>query len=76
MLNEDLSCIQNSYTISLKNVFEQWGLIIDDYSEFAEWSVCWDREEFINANCENADPKVVSFGEFERPKEEKQNENI
>ena len=55
---------------SLKNVFEQWGLIIDDYSEFADWSVCWDREDFINANYENADPNVVSFGEFESPKEE------
>ena len=55
---------------SLKNVFEQWGLIIDDYAEFANWSVCWDREEFINANYENADPNVVSFGEFESPKEE------
>ena len=55
---------------SLKNVFEMWGLIIDDYSEFADWSVCWDREEFINANYENADPNVVSFGEFESPKEE------
>ena len=55
---------------SLKNVFEFWGLIIDDYAEFADWSVCWDREEFINANYENADPNVVSFGEFESPKEE------
>ena len=55
---------------SLKNVFEQWGLVIDDYAEFADWFVCWDREEFINANYENADPKIVSFGEFERPKEE------
>ena len=55
---------------SLKNVFDFWGLVIDDYSEFADWSVCWDREEFINANYENADPNVVSFGEFESPKEE------
>ena len=54
---------------SLKNVFEQWGLVIDDYAEFADWFVCWDREEFLNANYENADPKVVSFGEFESPNE-------
>ena len=58
-----------SARFSLKNVFEKWGLVIDDYAEFADWSVCWDRDEFINANYENADPKVVSFGEFERPKE-------
>lgn len=55
---------------SLKNVFEKWGLVIDDYAEFANWFVCWDREGFINSNYENADPKVVSFGEFESPKEE------
>jgi hypothetical protein len=55
---------------SLKNVFELWGLVINDYSEFAEWYVCWDRDEFLNANYENADPKIVSFGEFEIPKEE------
>lgn len=61
---------------SLKNIFDFWGLVIDDYSEFANWFVCWDREEFLNANYENADPKIVSFGEFESPKEEKQNENI
>ena len=54
---------------SLKNVFERWGLVIDDYAEFADWFVCWDREEFLNANYENADPKVVSFGEFESPNE-------
>lgn len=56
--------------ISLKNVFDKLGLIIDDYQQFADWSVCWERDEFINANCENADPKVVSFGKFESPKEE------
>ena len=55
---------------SLKNIFDFWGLVIDDYAEFANWFVCWDREEFLNANYENADPKIVSFGEFESPKEE------
>ena len=60
----------------LKDVFDKWGLIIDDYQQFADWKVCWERDEFIDANYENADPKVVSFGEFESPKEEKQNENI
>lgn len=56
--------------ISLKDVFDAWGLVIDDYAEFADWNVCWEREEFINANYENADPNIVSFGEFESPKEE------
>ena len=60
----------------LKDVFDNWGLIIDDYQQFSDWLVCWDRGDFIDANYDNADPKVVSFGEFERPKEEKQNENI
>lgn len=56
--------------ISLKDVFYTWGLIIDDYKQFADWKVCWKRQGFIDANYENADPKVVSFGEFESPKEE------
>lgn len=55
---------------SLKYLFETWGLVIDDYQQFADWSVCWKREDFIDANYENADPKIVSFGEFESPKEE------
>ena len=59
-----------SAKISLKDVFDKWGLIIDDYQHFADWSVLWYREDFINANYENADPYVVSFGEFESPKEE------
>ena len=56
--------------ISLKDVFYTWGLIIDDYKQFADWSVCWEHQGFIDANYENADPNVVSFGEFESPKEE------
>ena len=67
---DDLLDTPDYICFSLKNVFEKWGLVIDDYSEFADWSVCWDRDEFINANYENVDPKVVSFGEFESPKEE------
>lgn len=59
-----------SAKISLKDVFDKWGLIIDDYQHFADWFVWWYREDFINANYENADPNVVSFGEFESPKEE------
>ena len=55
---------------SLANIFVFWGLVIDDYKEFADWFVCWERDEFLNANYENADPKIVSFGEFESPKEE------
>ena len=53
---------------SLKTIFDYWGLVIDDYAEFADWKVCWKRDELINANYENADPNVVSFGEFESPK--------
>ena len=60
----------SSVRFSLKYLFETWGLVIDDYQQFADWSVCWKRQEFIDANYENADPKVVSFGEFEKPKEE------
>ena len=54
---------------ALKYLFETWGLVIDDYQQFADWSVSWKRQDFIDANYENADPKIISFGEFESPNE-------
>ena len=42
------------------------GLISDDYSDFENYFVFWDPENFIKANSENAIPKTINFGEFEK----------
>lgn len=52
--------------LSLDNIFDILGLIIDDYSGYKNDFVCWTLSDFEKANEENALPNTINFGEFER----------
>jgi len=52
--------------IPIRNVFNIAGLVFDDYHDFKDRFIVWDPENFIKANAENAIPKTINFGEFER----------
>lgn len=52
--------------ISVYTIFDIAGLISDDYSDFENYFVFCRPEDFIKANAENAIPKTINFGEFEK----------
>lgn len=52
--------------LSLDDIFDILGLIIDDYSGYKNDFVCWTLSDFEKANEENALPTTINFGEFER----------
>ena len=52
--------------LSLDDIFDILGLIIDDYSDYKGAFVCWTLSDFEKANEENALPNTINFGEFER----------
>lgn len=52
--------------LSLENIFKIFGLIIDDYDKFRLSLVRLDPEDFVRINSENAIPKTINFGKFEK----------
>ena len=52
--------------MSMVSTFYIVGLIPDDYPDFKKYFVVWDPEDFMKANAENAIPKTINFGEFEK----------
>lgn len=50
----------------LSKVFDKLGLVIDDYDEFKDCFVCWEAEDLVKAQNENAIPNTINFGEFKR----------
>lgn len=58
-------CDDEISMISVYTTFDIVGLISDDYSDFENYFVFWDPEDFIKANAENAIPNTINFGEFE-----------
>ena len=52
--------------MSMVSTFYIVGLIPDDYPDFKKYFVVWDPEDFMKANAENAIPKTINFGKFEK----------
>lgn len=51
---------------TLEFIFDYLGLIIDDYIDFKNRYVCWPVGDLQLTNSENAIPKTINFGKFEK----------
>ena len=60
------NCEEEIGMISVYTIFDIAGLISDDYSDFENYFVFCHPEDFIKANAENAIPKTINFGKFEK----------